>query len=125
MSDVSGLRQPRGRLGKGNQRMAKQLFQTLVLAAARAPCLWGLSVKVLSVDHKAGEITMLLPMHHAHVRAILTRDEPEIRVRLNEFYEARLVAGKVDTVKRNILRISIPEQRPAFFRVDKVTFLKK
>ena len=125
MSDVSGLRQPRGRLGKGNQRMAKQLFQTLVLAAACAACLWGLSVKVLSVDHKAGEITMLLPMHHAHVRAILTRDEPEIRVRLHEFYEARLVAGKVDTVKRNILRISIPEQRPAFFRVDKVTFLEK
>ena len=82
-------------------------------------------VKVLSVDHKAGEITMLLPMHNAHVRAILTRDEPEIRVRLNEFYDARLVAGKVDTVKRNILRISIPEQRPAFFRVDKVTFLEK
>jgi hypothetical protein len=105
--------------------MTKQLLQTLVLAAACIPCLWGLSVKVLSVDHKAGEITVLLPMHNAHVRPILTPDEPEIRVRLNEFYEARLIEGQVDTVKRNILRISIPEHRPVFFRVHKVTFLEK
>ena len=80
-------------------------------------------VKVLSVDHKAGEITVLLPMHNAHIKAILIQDEPEVRVRLNQFYDARLESGKVDTIKRNILRINIPEQRPARFRIRRVTFL--
>lgn len=112
--------------GFGSPRTAtngKKLLQTLVLALSCVPCLLSLSVKVLSVDHKAGEITVLLPMHNTHVRAVLIPDEPEVRVRLNEFYEARLEAGKIDTIKRNILRISIPEQRPVTFRVRKVTFL--
>ena len=104
--------------------MAKRLLRMLVLAVACAPCLLSLSVKVLAVDHKAGEITVLLPMHNARLRAVLIPDEPEVRVRPNEFYEARLEAGKVDTVRRNILRISIPEQRPVRFRVRRVTFLE-
>ncbi len=104
--------------------MAKRILRTLVLAAACAPCLLSLNVKVLSVDHKAGEITVLLPMHNAHIRAILMQDEPEVRVRLNQFYDARLESGKVDTIKRNILRINIPEQRPVRFRVRRVTFLE-
>ncbi len=104
--------------------MAKRLLRMLVLAAACAPGLLSLSVKVLSVDHKAGEITVLLPMHNAHLRAALVPDEPEVRVRLNQFYDARLEAGKVDTIKRNILLIDIPEQRPARFRIRRVTFLE-
>ena len=103
--------------------MAKRLLRTLVLAVACAPGLLSLSVKVLSVDHKAGEITVLLPMHNAHIKAILIQDEPEVRVRLHQFYDARLESGKVDTIKRNILRINIPEQRPARFRIRRVTFL--
>ena len=55
----------------------------------------------------------------------LVPDEPEVRVRLNQFYDARLEAGKVDTIKRNILRINIPEQRPVRFRIRRVTFLEK
>jgi len=104
--------------------MAKRLLRMLVLAGACAPCLLSLSVKVLSVDHKTGEITVLLPMHNAHLKAALVPDEPEVRVRLNQFYDARLEAGKVDTIKRNILRINIPEQRPVRFRVRRVTFLE-
>lgn len=60
--------------------MAKRLLRMLVLAGACAPCLLSLSVKVLSVDHKTGEITVLLPMHNAHLKAALVPDEPEVRV---------------------------------------------
>ena len=98
----------------------------VILVAAAAllcPSLFGLSVKVLSVDHKRGEIILLLPTHHAQVFAELPPEEPEIRVRAKRFYRARIEPGTIDTVKRNVLRVDIPGRPPVRFRIRKITFL--
>ena len=86
--------------------------------------LLALHVKVVSVDHKAGLITVLLPMHNTLLEASLGDDEAETRVRVSEFYEAELVSGKVDTTKRNYLRIKIPNERPVNFRLRRISFLE-
>ena len=97
---------------------------TIVAAAATlCPSLFGLSVKVLSVDHKSGDVVLLMPMHNTRIIAQLPPDEPEIRVRAKGFYEARIEPGTVDTVKRNVLRVEIPGRRPVRFRIRKIAFL--
>ncbi len=62
------------------------------------PSLFGLSVKVLLVDHKRGEVILLMPMHNTRILAELPPEEPEIRVRAKQFYRARIEPGNVDTV---------------------------
>ncbi len=102
------------------------MLKRVILAVAAAllcPSLFGLSVKVLSVDHKRGEIILLLPTHHAQMVAELPPEEPEIRVRAKRFYRARIEPGAIDTVKRNVLRVEIPGRRPVRFRIRKITFL--
>ncbi len=97
---------------------------TLVAATALlCPSLFGLSVKVLSVNHKSGEIVLLMPMHNARIFAQLPPEEPEIRVRAKRFYRARFEPGVVDTVKRNVLRVEIPGRSPVRFRIRRITFL--
>ena len=95
-----------------------------VVLALSAPSLAALHVKVIAVNHREGTITVLLPMHYATLKASLADDEPEIRVRVNEFYEAELVEGEVDTTKRNYLQVQIPDQKPAKFRLQKISFLE-
>jgi hypothetical protein len=95
-----------------------------VMLALSAPSLAALHVKVIAVNHREGTITVLLPMHYAMIEASLADDEPEIRVRVNEFYEAELVEGEVDTTKRNYLQVQIPDQKPAKFRLQKISFLE-
>jgi hypothetical protein len=85
----------------------------------------GLSVKVTAVNHRNGQVTLLLPMHHARIEATLMPEEPEIRLRIDGFYEAEIEAGQVDTVKRNLLKITIPGEKPARFRLRKITFLSE
>ena len=83
-----------------------------------------INIKVVEVDHDAREVTVLLPMHNATLRARLTA-ELEVRVRQGEFYEGKLITGAIGTTKRNLLRLKIPEQRPATFRVLEVEFLSR
>jgi hypothetical protein len=104
--------------------VGKKLLALLWLILSMPAGLPGLHVKVISVDHKEGRIQVLLPMHHVIFEASLAAQEPEIRVRVNEFYEAELVTGEVDTAKRNYLLIKIPDQKPARFRLQKVSFLE-
>jgi hypothetical protein len=51
--------------------------------------------------------------------------EPEIRLRIGEFYEAEIEAGQIDTIKRNLLKIRIPGEKPAHFRMRKIMFLSE
>jgi len=104
--------------------VSKKLLALLWLVLSLPAGLPALHVKIISVDHKEGRIQVLLPMHQAVLEASLAEGELEIRVRVNEFYEADLVAGEVDTTKRNYLRIKIPDQKPARFRLRKVSFLE-
>ena len=100
---------------------ALALLWLLLFLPADLPAL---HVKVISVDHKEGRIQVLLPMHNATLAASLAVEEPEIRVRVNEFYEAEFVTGEVDTTKRNYLLIKIPGEKPARFRLRKISFLE-
>jgi hypothetical protein len=95
----------------------------LWLTLATAVHLPGLSVKVTAVNHRNGQVTLLLPMHHTRIEATLVPEEPEIRLRINAFYEAEIEAGQIDTVKRNLLKIRIPGERPVLFRLRTITFL--
>ena len=92
----------------------------MLAAAARLP---GLSVKVTAVNHRDGQVTLLLPMHYTQIEATLAPEEPEIRLRIDGFYEAEIEAGQIDTVKRNLLKIRIPGEKPVRFRLRKITFL--
>jgi hypothetical protein len=95
----------------------------LLLTLAAVACLPGLPIKVTAVNHRNGQVTLLLPIHHARVEAVLVPEEPEIRLRVDEFYDADFEAGEVDTVKRNVLRVTIPGEKPVRFRLRKITFL--
>ena len=108
----------------GDLMTSKLMTFLCVMLALSAPSLAALHVKVIAVNHREGTITVLLPMHHATLEASLADHEPEIRVRVNEFYEAELVEGEVDTTKRNYLRVNIPDQKPAKFRLQKISFLE-
>ena len=104
--------------------MTLRILAVFMLAAALSPHLSALNVKVVSVDYKAGRVTLLLPMHNARMEAVLPAEEPEIRVRLNQFYEAEIEPGQVNTVKRNFVRIKIPDEGSVRFRLRKITFLE-
>ncbi len=104
--------------------MMLRVLAVFTLATALSPHLSALHVKVVSVDYKAGRVTLLLPMHNARMEAVLPAEEPEIRVRLNQFYEAEIEPGQVNTVKRNFVRIKIPDEGSVRFRVRKITFLE-
>ena len=104
--------------------MTLRILAVVMLAAALSPHLSALHVKVVSVDYQAGRVTLLLPMHNARMEAVLPAEEPEIRVRLDQFYEAEVEPGKVNTVKRNFVRIKIPDEGSVRFRVRKITFLE-
>jgi hypothetical protein len=95
-----------------------------LMLALSATSFAALRIKVIAVNHREGTIQVLLPMHHATMKASLADDEPEIRVRVNEFYEAELVEGEVDTTKRNYLQVKIFDQKPAKFRLQKISFLE-
>ena len=96
-----------------------------MLAAALSPHLLALNVKVVSVDYKTGRVTFSTAhAQRTELEAVLPAEEPEIRVRRNEFYEAEIESGKVNTVKRNFVRIKIPSEGSVRFRVRKITFLE-
>ena len=97
----------------------------LALGLTLAARLAGLPVKVTSVNHRDGQVTLLLPIHSTQIEATLLPEEPEIRLRVNEFYDAEIEAGQVDTIKRNLLKVSIPGEKPVWFRLRRITFLSK
>ena len=74
--------------------MMLRVLAVFTLAAALSPHLSALHVKGVSVDYKAGQVILLLPMHNTRVEAVLPAEEPEIRVRLNQFYEAEIETGE-------------------------------
>jgi hypothetical protein len=98
------------------------LLALLLTLAAAAPLL-ALPIKVTSIHHRDGRVTLLLPIHHTRIEAVLVPEEPEIRLRANEFYEAEFESGQVDTVKRNVLKVTIPGEKPVRFHLLKITFL--
>ena len=103
-------------------------------------CLWEalpavsagtLNVKVIALDHSSTAVTVLLPMHHLHIEGTLLQEaekdagppsDLELRVRLQQFYEAELVTGEISTTKPNRLRIRIPNDRPQLYRITRIVF---
>jgi hypothetical protein len=101
----------------------KRAVGLVIMMLGMALCLAGFSVKVVAVDHKRGEIRVLLPMHQVELMAEQMPQEPEIRVRVREFYEATFEPGVVGTTKPNVLRIEIPGEKPARYRLRTVKIL--
>lgn len=86
---------------------------------------------MIALDHSSTTVTVLLPMHHLHIEGTLLQEaekdagpsnDPEVRVRLQQFYEAELVAGEISTTKPNRLRIRIPNDRPQLYRITRIVF---
>ena len=102
--------------------MRKTLYMLAIAGWLLTGTLSALHVKVLQVDYGNRTATILLPVHHATVEVELAPDEPEIEVRADEFYEAQLQPGKVNTVRRNWLHIKVRPKKSVRFRLRKVTF---
>ena len=102
--------------------MKKTLYVLFVAGWLLTGSLSALHVKVLQVDYENRTATILLPIHHTTVEVELAQDEPEIEVRADEFYEAQLQPGKVNTVRRNWLHIKVRPKKSVRFRLRKVTF---
>lgn len=98
------------------------LLALAFMLAAASPLL-ALPLKVVSINHRDGRVVLLLPVHHTQIEAVLVPEEPEVRLRVDEFYDAEFESGQIDTVRRNVLKVSIPGERPVRFRLRKITFL--
>jgi len=96
-------------------------FLTLaMLLSTTAPAI---SVKVLTANPKQRTVILLLPMHSTRIHAQLALDEQRLHVEPGKFYEAEIVSGEFDTIKRNWLEIK-PEKGPSVrFRVRRIEFL--
>jgi len=93
------------------------LAMLLVTAAPAIP------VKVLTANPKQRTVILLLPMHSTRIHAQLAFDEQKLRIEPGKFYEAEIVSGEFDTIKRNWLEIK-PEKGPSVrFRVRRIEFL--
>lgn len=101
-------------------RVAARILTLALLLATTAPAI---SVKVLTTDPKQRTVVLLLPMHSTRIHAQLALDEQKLRLEPNKFYEAEIVSGEFDTIKRNWLEIK-PEKGPSVrFRVRRIEFL--
>jgi hypothetical protein len=98
------------------------LLALLLMLAAANPLL-AVPLKVVSINHRNGRVVLLMPVHQTRIEAVLVPEEPEIRLRVNEFYDAEFESGQVDTVKRNVLTVTVPGEKPVRFHLRKITFL--
>ena len=94
------------------------LLLLLLVTSANA-----LTVKVLSVNHEQRTILILLPMHNTRLEGRLALNEPGIQVEPGRFYKAKLVSGRVDTLKRNWLQIETDKGAKVKFRLQRIQFL--
>ena len=95
----------------------------LILAMLLATSALAIPVKVLTTNTKERTVILLLPMHSTRIHAQLALDERKLRVEPGKFYEAEIVSGEFDTIKRNWLEIK-PEKGPSVrFRVRRIEFL--
>ena len=100
----------------------KSLARILVLTAALTPLLCGLTVKVKQLDPRNGKVLLLLPMHSTMIEAqVLSQGDP-IRLERNQFYESKLLSNP-KRGDQNMLRIKIPREKPARFRIKRIHFI--
>ena len=99
----------------------KSLTRLVVLTTLLASSLFGLNLKVASVDLKKGEVKLLLPMHFTIIDAKVFAEGEQIRLEPNHFYEANIIPKSGG--KYNLLRIEIPHQKPARFFIQKIRFI--
>lgn len=97
----------------------------LVLATALVPCLTALNVKVVATDSKSGKVQLLLPMHSTTLKASVYPEGAPLRVRRNEFYDLKVFPLKGSNPHQTLLRIKIPNQKAAIFKLDTIIFLDK
>ncbi len=100
----------------------RSLARILVLTAALTPLLSGLTVKVKRLDPRNGKVVLLLPMHSAMIEAQVLSEGDPIRLERNEFYESKLLSDH-KRGDQNMLRIKIPREKPAQFRIRKIHFI--
>ena len=99
---------------------ARILALTAVLTPL--PLLTGLTVKVKQIDPRKGKVMLLLPMHSTIIEAqVLSQGDP-IRLERNQFYESKFLPDH-KRGDNNLLRIKIPREKPARFRIRKIHFI--
>ena len=98
----------------------KSLTRVVVLTFSLAAGLFGLHLKVASVDSKKGEVKLLLPMHFTMIDARVATKGERIRLEPNRFYDANIIPKSGG--KYNLLRVKIPHQKPARFFIQKISF---
>ena len=100
----------------------KALARIVVLTAVLTPLLSALTVKVKQLDPRKGKVVLLLPMHSTMIEAqVLSQGDP-IRLERNQFYESKLLSDG-HRGDQNMLRIKIPHEKPARFRIRKIHFI--
>ena len=102
----------------------RSLARILALTAALTslPLLSGLTVKVKQLDPRKGKVILLLPMHSTMIEAqVLSQGDP-IRLERNQFYESKFLSDH-KRGDHNLLRIKIPREKPARFRIRKIHFI--
>ncbi len=100
----------------------KPLVRILVLTTALTPVLCALTVKVKQLDPRNGKVLLLLPMHSTMIEAqVLSQGDP-IRLERNQFYESKLLSNR-HRGDQNMLRIKIPKEKPARFRIKRIHFI--
>ena len=101
----------------------RSIARILILAMLLVTSALAIPVKVLTTNAKERTVILLLPMHSTRIHAQLALDEQKLRVEPGKFYEAEIVSGEFDTIKRNWLEIK-PEKGPSIrFRVRRIEFL--
>ena len=101
------------------------LFVALVVSAV--PPVSVISRYGQSIDGNFGESSgcrfVYTTLNFSSIPVKSKSEEPEIRVKVKEFYEAAFEPGEIDTARRNVLRIEVPGGKPARFRLLRVRFL--
>ena len=100
----------------------KSLARILVLTAALTSVLCALTVKVETLDRRQGRVVLLLPMHSTKIEAQVLSEGDPIRLERNQFYESKLLS-KPKRGDYNLLRIKIPREKPARFRIKRISFI--
>ena len=99
---------------------ARILALTAVLT--QLPLLSGLTVKVKELDPRKGKVVLLLPMHSTMIEAQVLSEGDPIRLEKNQFYESKFLPDH-KRGDNNLLRIKIPREKPARFRIRKIHFI--
>jgi hypothetical protein len=101
----------------------KAMIKVVTLSLLLLPTLSAINFKVTRVDAKEGKIRLLLPMHSMVMEAKVVPKGEKIPLKRNEFYEGKFLKKSSSQPKGNLLRIKVPDGKPARFEVKRLMFV--